>query len=67
MQFSMNDQERRQSEYLKAIYDIRANKEFMENLSLHSSHLKKFRRPRRRKLNYRYVRLLGRKGHGTRE
>ena len=31
----MNDQEQRQSEYLKAKYDIRANKEFMENLSLH--------------------------------
>ena len=39
---------------------LEANKEFMENLSLHSSHLKKFRCPRRRKLNYRYVRLLGR-------
>ena len=35
--FSMNDWEQRQSEYLKAIYDIRANKEFMENLSLQLS------------------------------
>ena len=39
-----------------------ASKELMGNLSLHSSHLKKFRHPRRRKLNYRYVSLLGRKG-----
>ena len=30
----MNDQEQRQKENLKAIYDIRANKEFTTNLSL---------------------------------
>ena len=35
---------------------LESNKEYMGNLSLHSSHLKKFWRPRRRKLN---LKVLG--------
>ena len=38
---------------LSLIVDMKfeSNKEYMEDPSLHSSHLKKFRHPRRRKLN----------------